>query len=132
MKFLFLVFTFIFFGVCSSKAQSYYGCVSNDTGLIYPNNVYGSTYEPYDAQSPGVGNYCSPKYEGSCRIRSRTKCRGCGEAVNEAKWWQTPDWWYYQAGNEYSYVACPIDDYIPFILVAIAGTGFFFIRNKLF
>lgn len=129
LKFLFLLVTFVFLSVFSVNAQVYYGCVSNDTGLIYPDNAYGSTYEPNDAQMPGVGNYCSPKYQGSCRIRSRNDCRGCGPRVNEGTN-RYPDYWYYQPGARYSYVACPIDDYIPFVMLAVGGAGFLFIRKR--
>lgn len=115
--------------VLSSNAQTSYGCISNDTGLIYPDNAYGTTYEPNNAQTPGVGDYCSPKYQGSCRIRSRNDCRGCGPRVNEGTN-RNPDYWYYQPGAEYSFVPCPIDDYIPFILLAVGGTGFLFIRKR--
>lgn len=129
MKYFFLLVVFLFVSIFSVNAQTYYGCVSNDTGLIYPDEAYGTTYEPNNAQTPGVGNYCSPKYKGNCRIRSRTQCRGCGSRVNEGSMWN-PDYWYYQPGYEYSYVPCPIDSYIPDMLLAISGVGFFFIRKR--
>lgn len=122
LRVLILLIVSVFLGVFSANAQVYYGCVSNDTGLIYPDNAYGTTYEPDDAQTPGVGNYCSPKYQGSCRIRSRTRCRGCGNEING---------WYYQPGAEYSFLACPIDSFIPNVLLVISGAGFLFIRKRM-
>lgn len=129
LKVLSLLVVFVFLSVFSVNAHVYYGCVSNDTGLIYPDNAYGSTYEPNDAQTPGVGNYCSPQYEGSCRIRSRSDCRGCGPRINEGTN-RNPDYWYYQPGAEYSFLACPIDSYIPNILLMVSGIGFLVIRKK--
>lgn len=129
MKFLSTIFASLLLGVFSVSAHSNYGCVSDDTGLIYPNYVYGSTYEPINPQTPGVGDYCSPRYEGSCRIRSRSDCRGCGPRVNEGTR-NNPDYWYYQPGKEYSYMACPIDKDIPLILLLTSGVGFLIVRKK--
>jgi hypothetical protein len=129
LKVLFFLLVSIFLSISSIHARTYYGCVSNDTGLIYVNEAYGNTYEPTNAQTPGVGNYCGPQYVGSCRIRTRSQCNGCGPKINEGTS-KNPDYWYYQPGNEYSYVACPIDDYIPAALLLVGSTGFLFIRRR--
>lgn len=105
------------------------GCVSNDTGFMYPNNAYGSTYEPSPVGAVGVGDYCRPTYQGNCRIRSRSNCRNCTGPVNEGTWLR-PDYWYYQSGKEYRYVECDIDTNLPYILLSSGVLGFMLLRRK--
>lgn len=122
MKFLFLVFVLVFFGVSSSNAQYIYGCVSDDTGLIYPNLISGTTYDTTNPTQPNQGNFCSPKVVGTCRMRVSFRCSKCTGPDRSG--------WYYQSGTLTRFVECPIDDYIPFMLILVAGTGGLFIRNK--
>lgn len=123
MKFFLLFSFFLIFNICSSNAQYIYGCVSDDTGLIYPDLAYGTTYETSNPSQPNQGDFCKPKKVGECRMRVKFDCRGCTGPDRNG--------WYYQAGTLTRFVECPIDDYIPFILIAIAGTGFLFIRKRM-
>ncbi len=122
MKFSLFVFAFIFFSVASSNAQYIYGCVSDDTGLIYPDLISGTTYDITNPTQPNQGNFCSPRRVGTCKMRVSFKCSECTGPDKKG--------WYYQAGTLTRYVECPIDDYIPFMLISIAGVAVLFIRNK--
>ncbi|TKC10441.1 hypothetical protein FA048_09655 [Pedobacter polaris] len=115
--------------ICFKTSATTYGCVSNDTGYIYPNEAYGTTYEASPVAYVGTGDFCRPSYKGNCRIRSRVDCRQCTGPVNEGSNWNQ-DIWYYQAGKEYSYIDCPIDTEIGFLLIGVLGMGVFFIRKN--
>ncbi len=122
-----VLFLFVFFCLLSFKSSATYtwGCVSDDTGYIYPNNAYGTTYETTPVvYSAGSGAYCSPTYYGTCRIRTTTQCRQCTTRPDS-------NGWYYQSGREYYYYQCPIDDYVGLIIVAVAGVGALAIRKGL-
>ena len=105
------------------------GCVSDDTGFIYPNNAYGTTYEASPVAVVGSGDFCRPSYKGACRIRSRTNCRSCTGPVNEGTWWR-PDYWYYQSGKEYRYIDCPIDQNIAYILLCSGIIGVVYVKKQ--
>ena len=124
MKFSLFVFAFIFFSFTSSNAQYIYGCVSDDTGLIYPDLIYDTTYQTSNPSQPNQGDFCKPKRVGSCRMRVSFKCSECTGPDRSG--------WYYQAGSLTRFVECPIDDYIPFMLVLVSGAGFLFIRKGIY
>lgn len=106
------------------------GCVSDDTGFMYPNAAYGTTYEPTPVGVVGTGDYCRPTYKGNCRIRSRSNCRNCIGPVNEGSWWR-PDYWYYQSGKEYRYIDCPIDKNVGYMVLCSGILGFILVRTQI-
>lgn len=121
------VLLLVFLCLLSFKGFATYtwGCVSDDTGYIYPNDAYGTTYESTPVvYTSGTGAYCNPTYYGTCRIRTTSQCRQCTTKPDK-------DGWYYQSGREYYYYPCPIDDYVGLILVAVAGLGVLAIRKGL-
>lgn len=124
----FLVISILWVAAHIAYAQSI-GCVSDDTGFMYPNAAYGTTYEPTPVGVVGTGDYCRPTYKGNCRIRSRSNCRNCTGPVNEGTWWR-PDYWYYQSGKEYRYIDCPIDTNVAYIMMCSSVVGFVWLRRR--
>ena len=114
----------------TAKATYSYGCVSDDTKYIYPNEAYNGTFETSPVKYMGSGDYCQPTYVGTCRIRSRNDCRMCTGPYNEGSWYKQ-DIWYYQSGKEYRYLPCPIDGQTGFLLISTIGIGVIFIRRKI-
>jgi len=124
-------------------AYTVIGCVSDDTGYLYtgPAGVnsprpggYGPAYETSPVVTSGqlgTGMYCSPVTLGNCVIRTKSDCRDCtGPYDYDSSKWNT-DKYYEQAGKLKGFMQCPIDDYIGYMLVAIAGLGFVAIKRKL-
>ena len=129
--------------ILSINAYSAYtvtGCVSDDTGFLYTGfsgvtrtGGYGPAYEATPVVTTaqlGTGIYCSPTTIGNCVIRARADCRQC-TGPYDYKDGKGEDMWYEQKGKLKGYMLCPIDDYIGFILVAMAGIGFVCIRKNL-
>jgi hypothetical protein len=128
----------------STSAYSRYtvvGCVSDDTGYLYTNpsgmnsprgSWYGPAYETsavVTAGQLGYGNYCRPTNIGNCVIRTKSRCTECTGPYDYLAGWGS-DYYYEQSGQLVGYYACPIDDYVIYIIGAMAITGFFFIRKR--
>ncbi|MES2417977.1 MAG: hypothetical protein V4541_07290 [Bacteroidota bacterium] len=113
------------------------GCVSDDTGWLYPDNAYVTREDGYGPSYStstvittfGFGNYCSPQRGGRCVIRSRNDCRDCTGPYDYDSSKRGKDMWYEQKGRIYTYMACPIDDYAGLLLAGVAGIGLFFLRR---
>ena len=124
-----VVLVFILLNVISLSVSAHWtasGCVSDDTGNLYTGLAYGTTFETTPVvlePNLGKGIYCAPTYGGTCRIRTKTRCTECTTRPDE-------NGWYYQSGKMYYYLACPIDDYIGYLLIPIAGLGFSIIRKS--
>lgn len=116
----------VFFCLLSFKGFATWtasGCISDDTGYLYTGYASGNTYETTPVvYETGTGIYCNPTYNRVCRIRTKSPCRQCTTNPDS-------NGWYYQSGKEYYYMACPIDDYVGLILVAVAGLGVLAIRK---
>lgn len=95
-------------------------CYDAVFGNVYQTIVTGTTFD-YDINYSGLYTdlACSTKSSlgafGSCTLRS--------------------------AGIDYprgylftitTYIACPLDDYVPFLMILIAGFGFFVLRGRLY
>ena len=128
VRVLLLVLGLVVFGF-NVNATYNYGCVSDDTKYIYPNEAYNGTFESTPVKYLGSGDYCQPTYVGTCRIRSRVDCRQCTGPFNEGSWYKQ-DIWYYQSGKEYRYLPCPIDSETGVLLMSSLTVGIFFIRRR--
>lgn len=125
LKKIFFVLCFVLISSTSFATWTASGCVSDDTGYLYTGVAYGTTFETTPVvYEVGTGIYCSPTVNGTCRIRTKSQCRDCTTRPDS-------NGWYYQSGQMTYYMACPIDDYIPLILIGVAGVGFFAIRKGL-
>ena len=122
MKDFFLVFAFLFFSIFTTNAQSALGCVSTDTGLIYPDKISGKIYDITNPTQPNQGDFCDPQPAGSCQMRVSFQCRACTGPDKNG--------WFYQEGFRYRFYECPIDDYIPYITLIAGGFGFILIKKK--
>jgi hypothetical protein len=131
----------------STKAYSTYtviGCVSDHTGYLYtgPAGVnspryggYGPAYETSPVVTSGqigTGIYCSPVTLGNCVIRTKSQCTQCTGPYDYDSSRKREDYYYEQAGKLKGFMMCPIDDYVGFIVAAMAGLGVIFIRKSVF
>lgn len=106
------------------------GCRSDNLTNVYTqitsisSNYNGSrVYE----RTPRVAYstlFCQVSTGTRCYIRTtdQNECLGC-PYVNP---------YYYQSGIIYNYtvVRCPIDDYVPILLLLASGLGFYFLRGR--
>ncbi|SFG92918.1 hypothetical protein [Pedobacter insulae] len=131
--------------ILSINAHSTYtviGCVSDDTGYLYtgPAGVYSPRpggYGPAYETSPvvtsgqiGTGIYCAPVSMGNCVIRTKNNCRDCTGPYDYDPSKKGQNYYYEQAGRLKGFMQCPIDDYVGFMVAAMAGLGFLFIRRS--
>lgn len=140
LKFTLLI-TLILFSINAYSQYTVVGCVSDDTGYLYTGSAgvtsaHGSWYGPAYETTPvvtsgqiGTGMYCGAVDLGNCVIRSKSQCRQCTGPYDYKAGWGT-DYYYEQAGQLTGYMMCPIDDYAGFLLFAIGGAGFYFVRRK--
>lgn len=129
MRFVILLSFFTFF--LGLKVFGVDGCLNVGTGTLYTLNS-GGTYMSSPTYSWN-GNQNDPSLIFNARnskcIISYTPSKtcyiryGCNSGGNNCTYY----------GGElvtYGSLPCPIDDYIPFALVAIGGFGFFYIRRR--
>lgn len=140
-KLVALIVLFVLLADASYGQYTVTGCVSDDTGYMYtgPAGVnsprpggYGPAYETTPVVTSGqigTGIYCSPVTIGNCVIRARSKCSEC-TGPYDYKVGTGTDYWYEQAGKLKGFYNCPIDDYIGYMVVAIAGLGVFALRRN--
>ncbi|MEJ5995903.1 hypothetical protein WG904_15850 [Pedobacter sp. Du54] len=126
IKKIVLILVLIFaYGLSKVSAHygQYTGCLSANTQYIYytsygtykgvPNFNWDQGY--YDGERIALSNtYCSNVYGGnnSCRINGSGSGSTYGKLVT------------------FYFFPCPIDDYIPLLLVAIGGFGFLILRKR--
>lgn len=134
LKTLILLFTLFFSNYASAAlpvGTTGTGCYVASTGIIYPNySDNGGTYYPdtyYNTDPTEYSRNCDGRGNNITAIRrgnsSNSSCRVRLTSGNNPT---------YASGNKRNFevVQCPIDDYIPAMVVAMAGFGFVFIRRK--
>jgi len=142
LKIFLLSILLVFLTNSSLFAYTVIGCVSDDTGFLYTGSAginsprpggYGPVYElspVITSGEIGTGIYCSPVELGNCVIRTKSKCTKCtGPYDYNSSWWGT-DYYYEQAGKLKGFMECPIDDYIPLLLVSMTGFSVYCLRQR--
>lgn len=117
----------------SSSSYADKGCLKGSTTKVYSqyagyDKLGYRIYEP-TPEIEGLSTYCYWNTEVSCAIRYvlSSDCPGCYHETG------TGDDYYYATGQEWVYyptTACPIDDYVPHIVIAISCVGVYYLRNR--
>jgi hypothetical protein len=118
-----LLFTFLLL-IISKASNAEVGCavVDEQWSLVYTKNTGGNTYTLPDVSylltTPIPSKLCD-FHKGSSIINP---IKGsCTYFINSTMY----------DGYLVSYISwCPIDDYIPYILIVISGLGFIYIRKR--
>jgi hypothetical protein len=120
---VFVVFVLVLCGVVKASAD---GCALNYAtqneviyyGLLAGTRNFGSPIA-YNNSNPAYQTAC-PKYDYNSAIANSSTCRINGASSSAFRYIPT-----------FNFVACPIDDYLPVILLLSGAVGFFIIRSKL-
>ncbi|TKB98247.1 hypothetical protein [Pedobacter cryotolerans] len=122
-KNLICLIAIILLSVNTDKVLAATGCLYT-SGYIYPNRSGNFTGNP-PGTTYGNGSYENYSFNGRvlendvyCVVESTVPCRIDG---SNGVW---------GVKVTFSYVQCPIDDYIPLLITFISGVGLFYLKRK--
>lgn len=118
------LFLFIFSVVLSFQSKADQGCFSSSSSYIYI-DYYGSS-----GSIPVYEYRNSADRVPSSAVFCRTNTTNPPKTCYIYSWVSGTSDNYNGTLVNFYYVNCPLDDYIPFILLAIGGLGFFYLRGR--
>ncbi|MES2650166.1 MAG: hypothetical protein V4663_00425 [Bacteroidota bacterium] len=118
---------FLLFSLIAIKSTATIGCLSNSTTYTYIN--------PEGFNRNGVPSY-HHRYASDQRLSSSNFCTSPVVPTQNCYIYATREGWNSSYGTlvDYSTVNncnLPIDDYIPFLLISIAGVSIYFLRGRI-